>query len=339
MKKIYNLVLIGCGHMGAAHLDDIYYREYINLVGVVDQNLAQAQLFSKKYNSSSYSVDYHEYLENPDIDIIIIATYPSSHLEILRDCLKAGKHVLCEKPITDSIESGKEFVDLVKNSPSKVLVGHILRHNESYKKIAELIHEDAIGHPIIMRMVQNHHTIDWKKYLKLINETSPIIDCGVHYIDVMRWFTKAELIYLTGITQRTEIDVPETEYNYGMLTAKLSDGSIAYYEAGWGNTFSASNIKEFIGPKGRLTLIQQKDRWANKEEGDLIEYYKYPEKTYEAINIKCKRKPTGKQLCHLIDMIEKDIPAIPSIDDVYTSFYEVAMADKAIKKMKSISRL
>ena len=56
-----------------------------------------------------------------------------------------------------------------------------------------MIRSGAIGSPIIMRMSQNHHTMDWQKYLNLICETSPILDCGVHYLDVMRWFTVAEI--------------------------------------------------------------------------------------------------------------------------------------------------
>lgn len=336
MNKIYNIVVVGCGHMAAAHLDDIYYRENINIVGVSDLDESKAKLFCRKYGATSYSTDYKEYLKNEEVDIVIIATYPSSHLEILKECIKAGKHVLCEKPITTNLEDGEEFLSLVKTAKTKVLVGHILRHNDSYKKIAEMIENDAIGHPIIMRMVQNHHTMDWQKYLTLIKETSPIIDCGVHYIDVMRWFTKAEFVSVSGICQRTEPEVPEDNYNYGIITAKLSDGSVAYYEAGWSNTIASSNIKEFIGPKGRISLTYRKDRTSHQEEGDLIEYYKFPEKTYESINILCNRKPTGVQLMHLIAMIENDVPAVPSIDDVYKSFYIAAKTDEAIKNSETV---
>ena len=336
MNKIYNIVVIGCGHMAAAHLDDIYYRENVKIVGVSDLDESKAKLFCRKYGATSYSTDYKEYLNNEEVDIVIIATYPSSHLEILKDCIRAEKHVLCEKPITTNLQDGKEFLNLVKTAKTKVLVGHILRHNDSYKKIADMIENDAIGHPIIMRMVQNHHTMDWQKYLTLIKETSPIIDCGVHYIDVMRWFTKAEFVSVSGVCQRTEPEVPEDNYNYGIITAKLSDGSVAYYEAGWSNTIASSNIKEFIGPKGRISLTYRKDRTSHQEEGDLIEYYKFPEKTYESINVLCNRKPTGVQLMHLIDMIENEVPAVPSIDDVYKSFYIAAKADEAIKNSQTL---
>jgi len=331
MNRRYNVVLVGCGHMGAAHMDDIYYRDNINIEGVVDLDSDKAKSFARKYGACSWSTNYKNYLKDKNVDIVIIATYPSSHLKILKDCIAAGKHVLCEKPITTNLKEGKEFVRLVKNADTKILIGHILRHNTTYQTVAKMIQEGAIGSPIIMRMVQNHHTMDWNKYLTLIKETSPIIDCGVHYIDIMRWFTGAEVVNVSGVGLRTEADVPEDKYNYGLITLTFSDGSIGYYEAGWGNTIAANNLKEFVGPKGRIRIIYKKDRIDHQEEGDLIEYYKYPEKTYEMINLDSNRKPTYEQLKCLIDMIEKDAPACPSIDDVYTAFAIAVMADKKIK--------
>lgn len=94
---------------------------------------------------------------------------------------------------------------------------------------------------------------------------------------------------------------------------------------------SSDNLKEFIGPKGRIKLVYRKDRQTHQEEGDLIEYYKYPEKEYELINIESKRKPTGKQLDCLIDMIENDSCPTPTIDDVWESFQIAVKADNIIR--------
>lgn len=332
-KRVYGVALIGCGVMGAAHLDDIYEKENVALRYVCDLDETRAKRFAKRYAAEKMATDYHTVLDDNDVDIVIIATYPSSHLEILKECICHGKHVVCEKPISNNIENGAEMVKLIKSHPeTKVLIGYILRHNKTYQKVADMIHNDAIGKPIVMRMSQNHHTIDWHKYLTLINETSPILDCGVHYIDVMRWFTGAEVTEVNGIGQKTERDVHDGNYNYGLMTAKLSDGSVAYYEAGWGNTVAAENTKEFVGPKGRIRIVYQDARCQNREEGDLIEYYTYPENKYETINIRCKRKPTGDQLETLIDMIENNSPGNPTIDDVWESFKIAVKADNIIKQ-------
>ena len=330
--KLYRVALIGCGQMGEVHLKHIYYKENVCIVCVCDHDVNKAKAFSKKYNAQSFETSPEKCISRNDIDIVIIATYPSTHLELLKLCIKHKKHVICEKPISSNLEEGKEFVRLVKENPDvKVLVGHILRHNETYNTVANMIHMGAIGHPIIMRMSQNHHTLNWERYLNLIKETSPVIDCGVHYIDVMRWFTGAEVTSVSGIGMRTDEDVPEGKNNYEMVTLHLSDGSVAYYEAGWTKTISSDNTKEFVGPLGSIRIVYQKDRNTHQENGDLIEYYALKDNTYHNIDVISDRKPTDIQFDYLIKMIEENAPAFPSIDDVFKSFSVAIEAEKEIQ--------
>ncbi len=334
--KAYRVAIIGCGHMGQAHMDHIYYKDNVSVTYACDLDLERARMFQKKYGVKKITKDYHMCTQAEDVDIVIISTYPSTHLAILKECIKHKKHVICEKPITASLEEGKEFVALVKKHPEcKVLIGHILRHNKTYQTAARMIRSGAIGFPIIVRMVQNHHTMNWEKYRQLIAETSPLIDCGVHYIDIVQWFTESKINKVQAIGLRTEKDIPIDKYNYGLMTMQLEDGSIGYYEAGWSNTMSSDNLKEFVGPKGRIRLVFEKDRTSHSEEGDLLEYYQYPEKTYEIINIKCERKPTDLQFDYLIDMIEKGHEATPTIEEVYNSFELAFKADACIKNQMS----
>ena len=285
-QKKYKVALIGCGNMGSAHLENICTKSNVVIKCVCDTDIERASDFAARYHAQYYETNYMKVVASEDIDIVIISTYPSSHLEILEKCLENKKHVLCEKPIAQNLEAGRKVFNLIKAHPEcKVLIGYILRHNKTYQRVADMIKGGAIGKPIIMRMAQNHHTMDWKKYLNLICETSPIIDCGVHYIDVMRWFTGEDITEVSGIGLKTEPDVPEGKYNYGLMTARMTDGSIAYYEAGWSNTMSSDNLKEFVGPKGRIRIVYESARQSHQEEGDLIEYYTYPEGKYENINI------------------------------------------------------
>lgn len=335
-KDIYGVALIGCGAMGAAHLENIYCKDNVSIKYVCDTDIERAKEFSKKFSAQNITTYADEVIASEDVDIVIIATPPSSHLDLLTKSIENKKHVICEKPISDNIEDSKKAISYIKAHPEcKVLIGYILRHNKTYQKVAKMIQDGAIGTPIVMRMAQNHHTMNWQKYLNLICETSPIVDCGVHYVDVMRWFTGEEVVCINGIGSKTEADVPDGKYNYGLISAKLSGGSVAYYEAGWSNTISADNLKEFFGPKGKIRIVQREARQNHQEEGDLIEYYKYPEKTYEMININCKRKPTDAQLDALIDMIENDAVPCQSMDDVLKSTEIVFKADEIIKQTLS----
>lgn len=256
---MYNVVLIGCGHMGSVHLDDIYMMKDICVYGVVDTYAERAEMFAKKYGAKSYDTSYMRYMKDKNTDIIICATYPETHLDILKQCVKYKKHLLCEKPIASNTEDAKEFVSIVKGADIKVQIGYILRFNETYRTVADMIHN-------------------------------------------------------------------------GMMTMRLSDGSTAYYEAGWGNTIAAENVKEFIGPLGRIRITERENRADCHEEGDLIELYQYPQNEYKIINVNCKRRPTGAQLIHLIKMIESGVQALPTIDDVYKSLDIAIKTDESLRE-------
>lgn len=338
--KVYNVVLIGCGHMGEAHLEQLYDKENVCISCVCDRDIERAERFRKRFGAGSVSTDAKECISRKETDIVIIATYPSTHLELLQLCIRHKKHVLCEKPVADNPKDGREFIRLVREHPEvKVLIGHILRHNATWQKVAEMIHEGAIGSPILMRMTQNHHAVDWERHRRLIMETSPVVDCGVHYLDVMRWFTNAEIVDLSGIGSRTETDLPDGKLNYEMITARLSDGSVGYYEAGWSRAITSDNRKEFTGPKGNIRLIYEWDRTDHKEEGDLIEYYSLEDQTYHTINVKGKRKPTDIQFQCLVRMIEEGDCGTPSIEDVCAAYEASLLAEERIlERMSSCNK-
>lgn len=305
MKK-YSVVVIGCGYIGRQHLEDIYFRDNIRVAGVVDVNEAIAKETAILYKAESYDTDYINYLKRDDIDIVIIATYTKTHLAILRDCVKYGKHVLCEKPLASTVEEVNEFERLATESNVKVTIGLILRHNKSYHAIYEMIKNDMIGHPIVFRLAQNQHALNWNRFLQLLNDTPPLVDCGIHYFDLMEWFTGSEVVAINGMKGQADY-LPEGQHNYNIATAKLADGSVGYYEVIWSKSATVDTLKEFVGPKGHIKLVYKEHRFTHHEMGDLIEYYNCETKEYKEINIEAKYKPMYEQLEHLINAIENDM--------------------------------
>ena len=338
MMKKYGIVIIGCGHIGQEYMQDIYFKEQIQIVGVVDVDPQRAQSFANRYHAQSWNTQYESYLDRNDVDIVIIATYVNTHLKILKECLQKEKHVICEKPIGITLEEGSEFFYLVKASSCKVVVSHILRYNQTYIKVAELIHAGVIGNIKVMRMVQNHHCKDWERYKKLLLDCSPLVDCGVHYIDVMQWFADSKVIDVDAFGTVIDSDVPKGAYNYGVIHTRLQNGAIGYYEAGWSKNLPSSNIKEFIGNKGRLSIVLNAVRSQNVEEGDLIQLYLNENNEYRTINVNSKYKNMWALVQKLIEMIETNAPAVPTIDDIYEVFQVVMRADQSARE-KGLNRL
>ena len=335
MKRKYGIMLIGCGHIGGEHLEDIYYREEFSIEAVIDQVGERARSFAARYNARHSGTDYRPFLQSAAVDIVIIATYADTHLALLEECLAAGKHVLCEKPIASTLEDGRRFYHLVKESSCKVLVAHILRHNRSYQTIARLIREGAVGRLRLMRMVQNHHALDWPRYQRLMEDCPPIVDCGVHYLDVMQWFADSPVVEVGGMSCRLDPDAPRD--NFGMIQVRLANGCVGYYEAGWGKNLSAQNVKEFVGDEGRITLTLRENRSENREEGDLIALYRSDTGEYRTINVESKYKDMYAQMKTLVDMIENDAPADPRIEEVYSAFRIAVTAEEAIRRHTTLT--
>ncbi len=334
----HGVVLVGCGGMARLQLEGLKELEGLELVGVVDLQEQRAKDFAHQYKARSWSTDRQEYLDREDCDIAIVATYPSSHKEIVLDFLKAGKHVLCEKPLAPTLEEAKEIISAVKATGKKLMVGYILRHNTSYQKIAQMIENGLIGSPIVMRMLGGEHPITdehWRRDVVLAAETSPIIDCGCHYIDLMRWFTGVEAVQVSGAGLRLSEEIPEEKYDYGIITVRMSDGSVGTYEVGWTRNYRNFSDKEFIGPNGRIRLIYELYRQDHPEEGDLIEYYSYPDH-YEMINVRGELKKTGVQMQALVQMIEQNLDPMPGLERAYKSLEIVLAGDEAIRTGKMV---
>ena len=78
-----------------------------------------------------------------------------------------------------------------------------------------------IGELKVIRMVQNQHISDWSRYCSLLENCMPIVDCGVHYIDIVRWFTGSEITKVSGFG--TKIDEDSPKYNYTIMSKNSSD--------------------------------------------------------------------------------------------------------------------
>jgi predicted dehydrogenase len=110
-----------------------------------------------------------------------------------------------------------------------------------------------------MRMNLNQQSAGalWDTHRAILKTTSPIVDCGVHYVDVMCRMTGARPVRVTGIGARLADDIAPDQVNYGHLQVVFDEGSIGWYEAGWGPMMSetAFFVKDAIGPRGSVSIV------------------------------------------------------------------------------------
>ncbi len=255
-KKIRVLV-VGCGNMGRSHAMAYHNLDGFEICGLVSTGQSKISLNEKLGGGHALFDNYDEALALTIPDAVCISTYPDTHEEFAIKAFEKGCHVFIEKPLADSVVGAERVAEAAKIVGKKLLVGYILRYHPSWQKFIELSQE--MGKPLVMRMNLNQqsHGPKWTVHRNLMKSLSPIVDCAVHYIDVMCQMTEAKPIQVSAIGARLTDDIPAWNYNYGQLQIRFDDGSIGWYEAGWGPMISdtAFFIKDVIGPKGAVSIV------------------------------------------------------------------------------------
>jgi predicted dehydrogenase len=256
MQKI-KILVVGCGNMGASHAEAYHQSAEFEIVGLVSRGDSK-HLLNKKL-SSNYALfdEYAEALEVTRPDAVCISTYPDTHESYALMAFEAGAHVFIEKPLADTVLGAQRVIAAAIKAEKKLVVGYILRYHPSWIKFIEKGRE--MGLPLVMRMNLNQQSQGymWDVHRNLMKSLSPIVDCGVHYIDVMCQLTDAKPVQVSAIGARLTPDIPTDNYNYGQLQIRFDDGSVGWYEAGWGPMISetAFFVKDVIGPKGSVSIV------------------------------------------------------------------------------------
>ena len=110
-----------------------------------------------------------------------------------------------------------------------------------------------------MNLNQQSSGSHWGVHKNLMRSTSPIVDCGVHYVDIMCQVTRARPVSVHAVGARLTDEIAPSMYNYGHLHIAFDDGSVGWYEAAWGPMISetAFFVKDMIGPKGCVSIVSK----------------------------------------------------------------------------------
>jgi predicted dehydrogenase len=256
-KKPLRILVAGCGNMGSSHAMAYHTIEGFEICGLVSRGNSKDKLNAKLGGSYALFNDFNEAMNATRPDAVCISTYPDTHESYAIKSFENGCHVFIEKPLADTVEGAEQIVAAAKKAGKKLVVGYILRHHPSWERFIELAGE--LGKPLVMRMNLNQQSDGnmWTLHRNLMKSLSPIVDCGVHYIDVMCQMTRSKPVQVYAIGARLTEEIPPGNYNYGQLQIRFQDGSVGWYEAGWGPMVSetAFFVKDVFGPKGSVSIV------------------------------------------------------------------------------------
>lgn len=185
-KKL-NIGVVGCSPMGKRHAKGIV--EHANLYAICDTAPERLEEFRNEFEPPVVTSDYKELLDDEELDAVVIVTPDQLHSEMVCAFLKAGKDVMCEKPLALNLEECEEMMRAEKESGRQLMVGQVCRCNPVFVKAKELIDAGKIGELVFVESEYAHNYDDSKGYnnWRMVPERNTVVGGGCHAIDLLRW--------------------------------------------------------------------------------------------------------------------------------------------------------
>jgi len=357
LSQIIDVLVVGCGHMGSSHAHAYNKMEGFRVAGVVSRGPETRGKLSEELGGVPQFDRFDKAFAEVRPQAVSINTYPDTHAEFVMKALYGGAHVFVEKPIAMTVEEGQEITKTAEQNGKKVVVGYILRHHPAWQKFVEIAR--TLGKPLVMRMNLNQQSSgsEWVWHKHLMNVMSPLVDCGVHYVDVMCQMTGANPVRVSAIGARLTDEIKPGMYNYGQLQVTFHDGSVGWYEAGWGPMMSeqAFFVKDVVGPEGCVSIVKSKGPEHDFGSSDIDSHTKtntlqihYNQLDSEGNFAKeddfidTRDEPDHQELCdreqgYFLKAIREDIDLTEHLNDAVNSLRIVLAADESFRTHKTVT--
>lgn len=231
--------VIGCGSWGRNYVRVLNELEHSNLLYVCDKDESKLKEVSRIFKVRT-TTKLNEVLEDNEVQAVIIATDVKSHFPIAKECLNHDKHVLIEKPLTNSVETSEELVRLAKEKNKILMVGHTFIYNHAIRKLKEYINNKDIGELLYLTAKRNNLG-------PIRTDVNALYDLATHDISILLYLVGSLPKYLIangGSFLQKEKDIED----FVNLFLEFENGIKATIEASW---LSPKKVRE-------LTLVGSK---------------------------------------------------------------------------------
>ncbi len=261
------VAVIGTGAIGQRrHIPEALANPDCKLVAVCDANAARVKEVAESAGCKAYT-DYKEMLENEKLDAVVVCGPNTLHAQQSIDALKAGLHVLCEKPMAATRDEAQAMIAAAEKAGKNLMIGHNQRLMAPHVRAKEILDSGKLGKVLSFRTAfahpgpefwsvdNNANTWFFKKGIASLGVTG---DLGVHKADLMRWLLGQEFTEVSGtvttLNKRypdgTLIDIDDN----AILTLKSAGGVVGTVTISWTNYGAEDNWTVLYCEKGVLSI-------------------------------------------------------------------------------------
>ena len=255
MAEKLKIAAVGCGSIGFRHQQGHLACPESELVAVCDMDVEKAEKRAKELGIERWYPSIADMLANEECDAVDVVTADHLHFEPVMECLEAGKHVLCEKPLSLSLDEAQQMVAKAEEKGVYLSIDYNRRFAPGYARAREWFDAGECGRLayIDMKLSQGGPTHSWKGEYYLLYELQ------THAVDLLRWFG-GEIVAVCAQMARPRLDtVPEGEtacYTSMAISVRFADKSADSHESV--ATLMASWDSDFIHPIERLEICGDK---------------------------------------------------------------------------------
>lgn len=217
------LGIIGCGYWGPNLVRNFAENDRTEVKAISDLRQDRLDLIKKRYPAIEVTADYRELLKNDEVDAVAIATPVSSHFELAMAALKAGKHVLVEKPMTETTVQSRELIKTAGKNNLVLFVDHTFIYTPAVRKIKELIETGALGDIYYYDSVRINLGL-------FQHDVNVVWDLAVHDLAIMDYLLQEEptAVSATGISH-----IKGQPENIAYITIFFKSSLIAHIHVNW----------------------------------------------------------------------------------------------------------
>jgi UDP-N-acetylglucosamine 3-dehydrogenase len=290
MVKV-NVGVIGCGFWGKNHVRVFNEIDNCNLTAIADIDGQQARLLGEQYRVK-WHADPMKVIENPAIDFISICTPTTTHAALALDAIKAGKHILAEKPMTSTSDEAKQVIAAAQKTNVYVMVGFIERFNPAVRFAEQMITEKKIGTPVLASAKRV------SRWPIRIGDVGVVKDLAIHDIDLICH------LFQNQVTQvfASAGSLMHTHEDYANIMLQFQGGKSAFIEANW---LTPRKIRRLIitGTEG-IIQVEYITQNVILENQDMMTTPFFQ-----------NAEPLKRELEHFVASIAKDQPPSPNGED------------------------
>ena len=258
--------LIGCGKIGQVrHLPEYAANPDCRITALYDINKQRAQELAQQYGATAY--DSYQALLASDVDAVSVCSSNASHAEIAVAALRAGKHVLCEKPMATTLEDCEAMVQAARESGKRLMIGQNQRLAGAHVKAKELIDGGAIGKVLTFKTAFCHGGPEtWSVdpglgtwfFDKKRAAMGAMADLGVHKTDLLQFLIGQTIVEVTAhlsvLDKKYADGTPITVDDNAFCIYRMDGGATGTMTVSWTNYGAEDNSTVLYGTEGVLRI-------------------------------------------------------------------------------------